>query len=954
MALRNILLASAIAITWVALPTSVLAQSDVRSSNADPLPSTSFALGKLVADFSIPFDTFTLPNGLKVIVLTDRSAPMVFVRVNYNVGSTYEPAGRSGFAHLFEHLMFNGSENAPGNYFDHLRDAGVITVNGTTSYDLTNYFEVVPTGSLDRVLFLESDRMGHMLGAVTQAVLDEQRGVVQNEKRNGDNGAASILSYKRTQALYPPGHPYGHSIIGSMKDLNAASLADVHRWFKDFYGPNNATLLIAGDIDLATAKAKAMQYFGAIPAGRPVSKPVAPVPVLAKTIDQTLTGPVAFTSVSRTWPAPGASDADNFVLDAVSGLLTGIDGSPLQEKLVRQDRLFTSIAATNATFRATGEFSIRGTVSEGVDPQVAAKALDAALAAFISKPPSVEALARWKSTRIIPTIRSQENLQSRGGLLMQADSVFGQPGRYKDDLQAYLKITPAMVSAVARKWLTRPSYRAVLKPGPRMTPPDDAPSMAPAVQPPAPTPPSPAAKTGSRGPIPAVGAPGEVRFPKVEHATLANGIPVTYVRHDVIPFTRAEIWWNFGNVDDPAGRQGTNGWMMQLLASGADGRDDHWFAQMRERTGLNLGGASGDTKSNFSVAGPTSTFGEGLRTTMTMLTKPDFPAERIEDTRRLTVSGAVSAPQDAGRLSTEMFYKALAPQTAMAQFADIQTAAEIESITRNDLLAAYHRWVRPEGAHLTIVSNEPLAALLPELNATLGSWKVEGTVQPRPALPARAEQTGAAKIVLIDMPSEVQASITGGQLVDLSPKDEALAPNIANMALGGGFVSRINMNIREDKHWSYGASGGFVATDLGSLYQVTTQVQPDKVGPSIREIRKEVQQIVADKPITRGEFDQSIANVLRQHVASFRSGNELMSSLLQMEVNGWADDFYDGFPGRLNALSLDAANTSLRRHLDPAKWVWVVTGDAKVIAPQLQGLGLPVEIVRPADIVKPG
>ena len=420
-------------------------------------------LARLVRDFHIPFETFTLPNGLKVIVLTDHRVPMVYTSINYDVGSTFEPAGRSGFAHLFEHLMFNGSENVPGDYFEHLRDAGLIDINGGTSYDFTNYYEAVPTGSLDRVLFMESDRMGHLLGAVTQSVLDEQRGVVQNEKRNGDNNPGSILNYSRRAAIYPASHPYGHSIIGSMKDLDSASLADVHQWFKDYYGPNNATLLLAGDIDLATARAKVTHYFGDIPRSRENALPVSPVPRLREAIDQNLTGPVATTAITRTWPVPGARDPANFALDAISGLMTGVDGAPLTEKLVRQDKLFNYLRADNSTYRGVGEFTIYGSVRQGVDPKLAARSLDAAIAAFLKSTPSADALDRWKSTRIIPTVRNNELVEVRGGLLMQANTVLGSPERYKDDLKAYLALTPDQVAATARTWLTRPGYRAAQK-----------------------------------------------------------------------------------------------------------------------------------------------------------------------------------------------------------------------------------------------------------------------------------------------------------------------------------------------------------------------------------------------------------------------------------------------------------------------------------------------------------
>ena len=236
----------------------------------------------LAKSVDIPYTQFTLKNGLRVIVHTDRKAPIVAVSIWYNVGSKMEPAGKTGFAHLFEHLMFNGSENAPGDFFVPLKEVGATDFNGTTYFDRTNYFETVPTPALERALFLESDRMGYLTGAITQSVLDEQRGVVQNEKRQGDNEPYGLVEYKQLSGLFPKGHPYEHSTIGSMADLDAASLADVKDWFKTRYGPNNAVLVLAGDIDAATAKTLAEKYFGGIPAGPKTALPLAPVPTLAR------------------------------------------------------------------------------------------------------------------------------------------------------------------------------------------------------------------------------------------------------------------------------------------------------------------------------------------------------------------------------------------------------------------------------------------------------------------------------------------------------------------------------------------------------------------------------------------------------------------------------------------------------------------------------------------------
>src|SRR5690606_37547132 len=286
---------------------------------------------------SIPYQQFTLPNGLTVIVHEDHKAPIVAVNIWYGVGSKNEPAGRSGFAHLFEHLMFNGSENYPGEYFEPFEQAGATDMNGTTNTDRTNYFQNVPTTALDMALWTESDRMGHLLGAIDQKVLDEQRGVVQNEKRQGENQPYGQLRQVVAQTMYPEGHPYHHTTIGSMNDLNAASLEDVKQWFRTWYGPNNAVLVLAGDIDVETAKQKVAKYFGDIPASTTMPVPgalIAPWREAGRTV---LEDKVPQLMVRRMWNVPQVGTRDSDLLDLFSAVLGGSASSRLDKRLVHQD-----------------------------------------------------------------------------------------------------------------------------------------------------------------------------------------------------------------------------------------------------------------------------------------------------------------------------------------------------------------------------------------------------------------------------------------------------------------------------------------------------------------------------------------------------------------------------------------------------------------------------------------
>ena len=323
-----------LALSGVALATLAMPATAQTAPAPKPVP-----VAALVKQVDIPYSEFRLPNGLRVIVNTDRKAPVVAVSVWYNVGSKFEPAGKTGFAHLFEHLMFNGSENAPGDYFTYTKQIGATDLNGTTYFDRTNYFETVPSSAIERTLFLESDRMGYLLGAITPAVVDEQRGVVQNEKRQGDTQPFGLVEYKQIENLFPATHPYGHSTIGSMADLDSASVADVKNWFRGHYAPNNAVLVLAGDIDLAKARTLVTKYFGGIPKGPDSVVPAAAVPTLAAAKAETIKDRVSNTRIYRMWAVPGLNDTDSVALDVVAGVLGGLSSSRLDNALVRKEKL---------------------------------------------------------------------------------------------------------------------------------------------------------------------------------------------------------------------------------------------------------------------------------------------------------------------------------------------------------------------------------------------------------------------------------------------------------------------------------------------------------------------------------------------------------------------------------------------------------------------------------------
>src|SRR5687768_13603687 len=346
------------------------------------------AVQQLLDRVDIPYETFTLDNGLRVVVHEDRKAPVVAVSVWYNVGSKDEPPGRTGFAHLFEHLMFNGSENAPGDYFAPLREIGATDFNGTTWFDRTNYFQTVPRPALDRALYLESDRMGYLLGAITQENLTNQIGVVQNEKRQGDNEPFGLVEYAQLEALFPEGHPYRHSTIGSMRDLDASTLDTVREWFRENYGPNNAVLVLAGDVNAAEARPLVERYFGDIPRG-PVNEPAqADVPTLASRVDQTMHDRVANTRLYRTWAVPGLTHEDQVPLQVAAAVLGGLASSRLDNLLVRGEQTAVSVTSFVLPFQRVSMFEVQVDVKPGQDAAAVSRRLDGIIEEFIANGPT--------------------------------------------------------------------------------------------------------------------------------------------------------------------------------------------------------------------------------------------------------------------------------------------------------------------------------------------------------------------------------------------------------------------------------------------------------------------------------------------------------------------------------------------------------------------------------------
>ncbi len=492
-----------------------------------------------------------------MIVHEDRKAPVVAVSVWYNVGSKDEPTGKTGFAHLFEHLMFNGSENLPDDYFTYTTQIGATDLNGTTSFDRTNYFQTVPKAALEKALFMESDRMGYLLGAVTQAKLDNQRGVVQNEKRQGDNRPGGLVQYELFSNLFPAGHPYHHTPIGSMADLDAASLADVQKWFTDNYGPNNAVLVLAGDINAAEARPLVQKYFGAIKRG-PVNTPaMAAVPTLParKTIvmkDRVAGRPVS--AATGRSPACSTSRPRRSNSAARCSAASPARASTMRWSVTRSWRCRSRPALQ--PLHRVGLFQVQATVSPGVDPALVEKRLDEMMADFIAKGPTARGTEPRRDQRSRPArIRGLEQVGGFGGKAValaegqlyrraiptgSASSSTNMPG------------SPRRRSRPrCRQWLTRPPLTIRLEPGDR--PPMSSPRVATAA--------ARASAPRRRRPsatVPPVGSLRRARLPDgPARDRCRTASKVTYAQRTAVPVTTMAMTFDAGLAADAANGRGS-------------------------------------------------------------------------------------------------------------------------------------------------------------------------------------------------------------------------------------------------------------------------------------------------------------------------------------------------------------------------------------------------------------
>jgi predicted Zn-dependent peptidase len=903
----------------------------------------SVPIATLVKQVSIPHTMFRLPNGLTVIVHEDHKAPVVAVSTWYNVGSKDEPKGKTGFAHLFEHLMFNGTENLPGDFFTYLQSIGATDYNGTTWYDRTNYFETVPSGALDRALFMESDRMGHLLGAVTQSVLDNQRGVVQNEKRQGDSRPGGLVQYALLENLFPAGHPYHHTVIGSMDDLDAASLADVKQWFRDKYGPNNAVLVIAGDVTAAQARPLVEKYFGDIPRG-PVNNPAqATVPSLSKPVRIAMKDNVATTIIQHYWAVPGLLNRQMEALDVGASVLGGLASSRLDRIMVRDEKIAVAVTAGLEPYHRIGIFSAGATVKPGVDPKLVEKRLDEVMADFVAKGPTQDEVQRAVMGVVSGQIRGLEQVGGFGGkavTLAEGQTYAHDSDFYKKTLAQYAAITPAAVRTSMQQWLRRPALTVVLSPGERdayaetkvQTAPRDAVAdAAPAVKP--------------NRTLPAVGELSALDFPTITHTQLANGIPLEYVQRSAVPTTQLALVFNAGEASDAVDSRGLSAFAMNVMDEGTTSMSSQQLAEAEERLGADVSTSNSSDRSFAVLSALSPNLAPSLDILADVVRNPAFQPTEIDRIRAQTLTGIAQFKRDptrvGARLLPTVMYGPAHPYGGPAGGDD----KAIGRFQRADLAAFQQRWIRPDNVKIFVVSSLPLSEVKAELDQRFGNWSAPAAPKGVKAFSAAPPRPAAQKILLVNRTGAPQSTILGFQLLPVDPRSDVVPLSAANDIVAGNFLSRINMDLRESKGWSYGVSGRPNMLENAVPYVVSAPVQADKTGEALAALNAQFSDFLSTKGVTDEELKRTIAKNINELPGRFESSETVLNALMVMDLLDRPDDYYETLAPEYRAQTAATLDQAARKAIDPKGFTWIVVGDAAKVRPQLDKLGLPIEVV---------
>jgi zinc protease len=886
------------------------------------VPATAFA--QQIKPPKIQYEKYTLSNGLTVILHEDHATPIVAVNVWYHVGSKNERRGRTGFAHLFEHMMFQGSKNHDTDYFKALEAVGATDLNGTTNTDRTNYFQNVPTHALERTLWVEADRMCCLLPAMTQERLDNQREVVKNERRQGvDNQPYGLVDERMDAAMYPPHHPYSWPVIGYMEDLTVASKQDVEDFFKEYYTPNNCTLVIAGDINIPQTKAMVEKYFGPIPPGPPVGRMKEWLPELEREVRLSMDDRVNLPRLYIAWHSPARFSAGEANLDLLASILGQGKSSRLYKRLVYDLKLAQDVFVGNPAREIGAKFTITVTAAPGKTLDEIEPLVWEEIEKVKTSPPTTEELERSRTSLLGGLLRGLERIGGFGGksdLLANYQTFLGNADFLEKDFARYYAVTPATIHEAARRWLH--NGRAVMRvePMPRYE----------------------AGKQASgfdRTKMPPLGDAAALSLPALQRAKLSNGLEVIVAESHKVPTVQLNLIVRGGWSADPKSKLGISSLATELQLEGTATRTALQISDETERLGSYLNASSSLDSATVSMNALKSRLEPSIALWADVILNPAFPAAEVERKRQQTLGRIFfekGIPQAlAARILPVLLYGEGHPYSQ--PLTGSGTTDSVKSFTRDDVVNYHRTWFKPNNSVLVVTGDTTLSEITPLLEKSFAAWK-PGEV-PKITIPAR-EQPKQTVIYMIDKPGAAQSVIIGGHLISPRSDPDTTPFEVLNALLGGMFTSRINMNLREDKGYTYGAGTfPFMAKGQGIL-GVFAQVRTDVTRESLVELMKELREIRNARPATADEVKFAQNNLTMSLPGQYETAGGIAQKLADIAIYNLPDDFYSKYPAIIKATTPEQLTALAKKRLLPENMVLLIVGDRAVIEPKIKELNL--------------
>jgi len=883
--------------------------------------SMLLAINAGAADVEINFTEYTLDNGLRLVVHEDNKAPIVAINVWYHVGSKNEKRGKTGFAHLFEHLMFNGTENYDDEYFKPFELVGATNMNGTTNFDRTNYFQNVPKTALDMALWMESERMGHLLGAITQEKLDEQRGVVQNEKRQGDNQPYGKVLYSILAGIYPEGHPYATSIIGSMEDLDAASLEDVHEWFSTYYGPNNAVIVVAGDVVPEEVHKKVEHYFGDIPPGPPIAKKEKWIVRLERDKREVMQDRVPQARLYKIWGGPSLTDEDNDLLNLAGDVLATGKNSRLFERLVYTDQIATTAEAGMFNIEIGGLFFSSVTVQPGGDLEEVENAVNEEFARLLKDGISEEELERVKTQRRSAFVRGLERIGGFGGksdILAQNAVYEGDPGAYRKSMDRLEAATPEDVTAAARRWLSAGAYHLEVHPFPDVAA---------------------AGEGADRSSVPDTTTFPEVKFAEFERDFLANGMELIVANRSAVPVVNIRMSLDAGYTSDQFGELGTSSLAMTMLDEGTTSRSALKISDELARLGARFSAGSGIDSSTIGISALKENLDASLDIFADLVLNPAFPERELERLRKMRLARIQQEKTQPIGLAIRVFPKLLYGEghAYAMPLTGSGTEESVERISRDSLVDYHRTWFRPNNATMIVVGDTSMAEIKPKLERLFRKWE-PGTTPTKNITDVRLRN--AEHVYIIDRPGSEQSIIIAGNIAPAVNDGNEIAVETMNEIIGGSFTSRINMNLREDKAWAYGARTLLLSTKGQRPFIAYAPVQTDKTMESMAEIKRELVEYIGDNPATDEEINKVKSNNTLSLPGRWETASAVLRDIDEIVTYDLPDDYWDTYADNVRNISGEQVVEAADAVIKPENLIWVVVGDREKIETRVRELEL--------------